>query len=65
MMTDWTVIQTTVLKDKFIEDYIKLSYPDQSEEYIKILQQGNIAKQLIMSLSTLLQAFTSKEDLKP
>ncbi len=64
MQIDWPVIQTTALATKFLSDYIKLSYPDRAEEYCKILEQGDVGKQLVLSLSTLLQAFTSPEDLK-
>lgn len=64
MQVDWPVFQTTALAPKFLEDYVRLSYPDRAEEYTKILQQGDIGKQLVASLSTLLKAFTSKEDLK-
>ncbi len=64
MRTDWPVFQTTPLAQKFIQDYVMLSYPDKSEEYVKILQQGDVGKQLVASLSTLLQVFTSPDDIK-
>ncbi len=64
MMQDWPVFQTTGLKDVFLKDFVKLRYPDKAEAYVKALEAGNIAKQLIMSLSTLLKAFTSPEDIK-
>ncbi|HEX9232434.1 MAG TPA: hypothetical protein VF849_00005 [Blattabacteriaceae bacterium] len=64
MRTDWPVIQTTALAQKFIQDYLILSYPDKAEEYTKILQQGDIGKQLVASLSALVKAFASEQDIK-
>jgi len=64
MQIDWPVIQTTALAPKFLEEYVRLSYPDKAETYTKILEQGDVGKQLVASLSTLLQAFTSPEDIK-
>lgn len=63
MQIDWPVIQTTALAPKFLEDYIRLSYPDKAEDYIKALQEGNIAKQLIMSLSALLKGFAQPDEI--
>jgi hypothetical protein len=62
MMVDWPVIQLTPLKDIFLQDLISLRYPEKADKYIPILQSSD-PKQLVMSLSTLLTSFISKQDL--
>lgn len=46
MMQDWPVISTTILKDRFLQDLLKLKYPDSGEEYSQILQQNGMMIQL-------------------
>ncbi len=55
MKQDWPVISTTVLKDTFLAELIRLEYPDTGEKWAKILEtQGNQfsqMQQMIMGLS--------------
>lgn len=62
MQQDWPVVQMTPLKDVFFQDLISLRYPEKADVYVPILQAAD-PRQLILSLSTLLQAFTSRDDL--
>lgn len=39
MMNDWPVIQNTPLKDKFLQDLVRLKYPEQGDTYAKMLEQ--------------------------
>lgn len=39
MMQDWPVIQNTPLRDKFLQDLIRLKYPDTGEQYVALLAQ--------------------------
>lgn len=39
MMQDWPVIQNTPLADKFLQDLIRLKYPDTGEQYTQLLAQ--------------------------
>jgi hypothetical protein len=39
MMQDWPVIQNTPLRDKFLQDLIRLKYPDTGEQYVNLLAQ--------------------------
>lgn len=50
MQQDWPVIQNTPLASKFLEDYIRLRYPQKADEYSAIIKTGNPAKQIIQSL---------------
>jgi hypothetical protein len=59
---DWPVVQNTPLAPKFLIDYIRLQYPEEAEEYAKILEAGDVGKQLVASLSTLLQAFIQPQE---
>ena len=63
MKQDWAVVQNTALKDRFLEDLIKLSYPDRADEYTRILREGNPGKKLVQALSELVKGFTSPEEL--
>jgi hypothetical protein len=60
MQQDWEVIQQTPLRDRFLQDLIKLKYPAQGDQYAIILQQGSadvMMKSLIGQLSTVLDGF--------
>lgn len=59
-LQDWPVMQTTPLKDQFLQDFIKLRYPKKASEYVKILQQGNPAKGLVAGLGTVLKQITQE-----
>lgn len=63
MQTDWPVIQTTGAKNLFLEDFVRLRYPDKAEAYIKAIREGDQAKQLIMSLAALVKGFASPADI--
>lgn len=39
MQQDWPVIQNTPLRDRFLQDLIKLKYPDTGEQYATLLAQ--------------------------
>ena len=39
MQQDWPVISLTPLKDKFLQDLIRLKYPDTGEQYSQLLAQ--------------------------
>lgn len=57
MKSDWPVISQTVLKDAFLSDYVRLAYPERSQQYTQILQQGNqmqALQSLVARLSTIL-----------
>jgi hypothetical protein len=57
MMQDWPVIQSTPLKDRFLQDLIKLKYPDVGEQYAGVLAQGDVltqCKQLVAQLGTVM-----------
>jgi hypothetical protein len=63
MRQDWPVMQTFPgLKEAFIEEYIRLSYPKKADAYIAAMKQGNVAAQIIQSLSQLLMAFAQPEE---
>lgn len=58
MRTDFQLMMQTPLKDQFLLDYVKLSYPERADKYAQILgQTGQMEQQqsLIARLSTLLQ----------
>jgi hypothetical protein len=63
MKQDWPVIQNTPLASIFLQDLIKLSYPEDSDRYIQILQQGDKKKMLIQSLGAMLQSLVSPEEI--
>ena len=63
MQNDWPVVQNTPLAPKFMLDFVSLRYPQQASTYRKILEEGDPAKQLIMSLTTLLQGFAQPEEI--
>ncbi len=55
------MVQSTSLKDKFLNDYIMLRYPEKAEEYAAILQQGNMMPKLLQSsMQLLVQAVTDE-----
>lgn len=39
MMADWPVVQNTPLRDQFLQDLMRLKYPNQGEKYAQALQQ--------------------------
>lgn len=55
MQADWPVMQTTPLKDAFLLDYIKLSYPNDAERYALIMQQGDVKVAVIQEMAGMLQ----------
>lgn len=63
MMQDWPVIQSTPLAQQFLLDFISLRYPEQASKYMKILQEGDQGKNLVMALSTLLQGALTPEEI--
>lgn len=64
MQADWPVMQTTPLKDAFLLDYIKLSYPNDAERYADIMQQGDIKLAVIQELSGIIQQVFPMDKLK-
>ena len=47
MKQDWPVISTTVLKDAFLAELIRLQYPDSGNKWATILEtQGNQFNQM-------------------
>lgn len=57
MQSDWPVIQTTPLRDRFLQDLIKLKYPDVGEQYAGVLAQGDQltqCKQLVARLGVVM-----------
>jgi hypothetical protein len=62
MMQDWPVIQATPLAPVFLEDFIKLRYPEKADKYVSTLQAGDVGKMLVQSYATLLQAFMQPEE---
>jgi hypothetical protein len=69
MMQDWPVVQTTPLASTFLVDLMKLKYPQNSDRYATILQQGNPKNQVIQSLGTIVKALVNmpgvKEHIQP
>jgi hypothetical protein len=64
MQQDWPVVQTVPgLKDVFLQEFIRLRYPKKADDYLAAMQQGNIAMQLVQSLSTLVKAFADPAEL--
>lgn len=61
---DWPVIQNTPLAGVFLSDYIRLQYPTYAEKYIQVLQQGDMAKNIIQSLLTVLQGALQPNEIK-
>jgi hypothetical protein len=62
MMQDWPVIQTTPLKDVFLQDMISLRYPEKADIYVPILQAADPSK-LVQSLLILVDQFASPAEL--
>jgi hypothetical protein len=50
MQEDWPVIQSTPMRDMFLEDYVRMRYPQSAEKYIAVLRQGALAPQLAEAL---------------
>ena len=58
MMQDWPVISQTPLRDKFLQDLIRLKYPDVGEQYVTLLAQQpqmDAMKGIIGRLATIMQ----------
>lgn len=58
MRTDFQLMMQTPLKDQFLLDYVKLSYPERADKYAQILGQTGqmqMMQSLIARLSTMLQ----------
>lgn len=58
MMQDWPVIVNTPLRDKFLQDLIRLKYPDVGEQYVQLLMQQpqlDALKGITGRLATILQ----------
>jgi hypothetical protein len=61
MQQDWPVIQTTGAKDVFMEEYIRLRYPKNAEQYITAIRQANAKNMVIQSLGGLLKTAVTDE----
>lgn len=46
MKQDWPVVSTTALRDRFLQDLMKLQYPDVGEQYAQILAQNSMMAQM-------------------
>lgn len=55
MMQDWPVVQNTPLASRFLQDLIKLKYPQDGAVYQQILQQGDPKNAVIQMLGTLIK----------
>lgn len=65
MMQDWPVIQSMPgLAQVFMEDFIRLRYPERADQYISAMKLGDPGKNIIMSLMALVQGATQPEELK-
>lgn len=60
MRADWPVIQTTALANTFLQDLIRLSYPDKGDEYANILAQGD-PRMLIAAMLPILKQLMTPE----
>jgi len=57
MMQDWPVVINTPLRDRFLQDLIRLKYPDMGEQYVQLLVQQpqlDALKGIVGRLSTVL-----------
>lgn len=54
MMQDWPVISNTPLASRFLQDLVKLKYPQDGAVYQQILQEGNPKNAVIQSLGSLI-----------
>jgi len=58
MMQDWPVIVNTPLRDQFLQDLVRLKYPDVGDKYAQLLAQQpqlDALKGLVGRLATILQ----------
>jgi hypothetical protein len=58
MMADWPVVANTPLAGRFLQDLVRLKYPDKGEEYAGILGEADQLKQMqgmVAQLGTMLQ----------
>ncbi len=64
MQQDWPVFQAIPgLSSRFLEKYIRLRYPQDADELIAAMQQGDMGKQLIVALLTTLKGSLQPEEL--
>jgi hypothetical protein len=59
---DYPVFQATPLGQRLLEEYVKIRYPENAEEFVSILQAGDVGKMLVQSYAQLLQAFMQPEE---
>lgn len=62
MKEDWAVISQTALANRFLQDLMRLQYPDMGDEYAKILEAGDPVKALLQSIVTVLQGALQPEE---
>lgn len=65
MQQDWPVMQQTPLRDAFLEDYVRVRYPEYADRYIALLRQGNVtavlAQLLQRAMNIAFQAITDEK----
>lgn len=59
---DYPVFQATPLGPRMLEEYVKIRYPENADEFVGILQAGDVGKMLVQSYAQLLQAFMQPEE---
>jgi len=67
MQQDWPVLQNTPAAGVFIEEYIRVRYPQLAERFIEAIRAGDASRQLIASMGALLKVAVTDENvaLKP
>lgn len=65
MQQDWPVIQTIPgLSQIFMQDFIRLRYPEKADQYIAAMMQGNPGKQVAQSLLSVVQGSLQPEEVQ-
>lgn len=56
MMQSWGVISTTALAPVFLQNMMRLMFPDEGEQYAEMLQVGNEKDQLLQQLMSIINS---------
>jgi hypothetical protein len=67
MQQDWPVLQNTPAASVFLEEYIRVRYPNMAERFIEAIKAGDTSRQLIASMGALLKVAVTDDNgsLKP
>lgn len=61
MQQDWPVLQNTPIASLFMEEYIRVRYPNMADRFITALRAGDAKAQIIQSLGGLLKTAVTDE----